>query len=147
MSPGEGGFTLIEMMVVIFLVGLLAGVVVLSTPGEQAAVRDDADRFALHVAAARDEAVLRSQPIALWISPSGYGFEGREAGAWRPIDTPPLAAADWRSGTSARIPAEGQRLVFDSVGLPSEAIAIAIEQGGARRVVSISATGEVSIDG
>ena len=49
------GFTLIEMMVVIFIVGLAATVVVVSMPGGSDEVRSDAERFAQRVAAARDE--------------------------------------------------------------------------------------------
>lgn len=141
------GFTLIELMVVIFIVGLTATVVMISLPDGSREVRSDADRFAQRIAAARDEAVLESQPIALWVSPSGYGFERRREGAWQPIEQPPFDATDWRGGTVARVPPDGARLVFDSVGLPSEAIAVTIEQGGARRVVAVDAAGEVSIDG
>ncbi|MFN2259632.1 MAG: GspH/FimT family pseudopilin, partial [Parasphingopyxis sp.] len=130
MTPGSdparvsSGFTLIELMVVFFIVGLTATVVMISLPDGSREVRGDADRFAQRVAAARDEAVLESQPIALWVSPSGYGFERRREGTWQPIVQPPFDATDWRGGTVARVPPEGTRLVFDSVGLPSEAIAV-----------------------
>lgn len=140
------GFTLVEMMVVIFIVGMLATVVVLNMPSGSREVLADADRFAQRIAAARDEAVLESQPIALWVSASGYGFERRSEGAWQPVEQGPFRATDWR-GSVAQVPAAGARIVFDSVGLPSEAVAIPIEQGGARRVVSIDAAGEVSVDG
>lgn len=134
-------------MVVIFIVGLAATVIIVSMPGGSGEVRSDAERFAQRIAAARDAAVLESQPIALRVGPSGYGFERRREGAWQPIERGMFGATDWRGGTVARVPAGGARLVFDSIGLPSEAFAVTIEQGGARRVVRVDAAGEVSVDG
>ncbi|MFY7894647.1 MAG: type II secretion system protein, partial [Phycisphaerales bacterium] len=43
---GESGFTLIELMVALFIIGLVAGAVVLALPGDSAALSEDADRFA-----------------------------------------------------------------------------------------------------
>ena len=82
----RNGFTLIELMVVLFIIGLVAGAVVLSLPGDSAALSEDADRFAARVAAARDEAVVSARPIAVWIAPSGYGFDTRQDRQWVPLN-------------------------------------------------------------
>ena len=116
-SADEHGFSLIELLAVIVLIGLLSSVVVLTMADPRGRITGDADRFAGRVRAARDAAVVSGRPMALWVSPTGYGFERREQGEWRALSDGPLAAKDWSSATSARFAGVSQlRLVFDSVG-------------------------------
>jgi general secretion pathway protein H len=162
-SLGEdlsSGFTLIELMVVLFIIGLVAGAVVLSLPGDSAALSEDADRFAARVAAARDEAVVSARPIAVWIAPSGYGFDARQDRQWVPLNARTLANRDWKPGTLARI--EGQtaeasvsdddpaaaaptraRFWFDSTGLPNAPVEVVLSRGTNSDRIIISATGQV----
>lgn len=160
--PSEHGFTLIELMVVLFIIGLVAGAVVLSLPGDSAALSEDADRFAARVAAARDEAVVSARPIAVWIAPSGYGFDARQDQQWVPLNARTLANRDWKPGTVARIegeaaqsdrpagsdPAEDApsraRFWFDSTGLPNAPVAVVLSRGENSDRIIISATGEVA---
>src|SRR3546814_212063 len=76
----QSGFTLVELMVVVAIIGFVSAAVVLAMPDPRGRVIDDADRFAARVAAARDEAVITARPMGVWVSPSGYGFLRREAG-------------------------------------------------------------------
>ncbi|MCA1748693.1 MAG: type II secretion system GspH family protein, partial [Sphingomonadales bacterium] len=76
------GFTLIELMVVIFIVGLTATVVMISLPDGSREVRGDADRFAQRIAAARDE----DEAIFWWDMADGRILARGE-------DADPLAAA------------------------------------------------------
>jgi general secretion pathway protein H len=154
---GENGFTLIELMVVLFIIGLVAGAVVLALPGDSAALSEDADRFAARVAAARDEAVVSARPIAVWIAPSGYGFDARQDRQWVPLNARTLANRDWKPGTMARIEgtsAEGEgeakpedagraRFWFDSTGLPNMPVTVVLARGTNSDRIVISATGEV----
>ncbi len=153
------GFTLIELMVTLFIIGLVAGAVVLSLPGDSAALSEDADRFAARVAAARDEAVVGARPIAVWIAPSGYGFDARQDRQWVPLNARTLANRDWKPGTLARI--EGgveeaasatdaaqaatsrARFWFDSTGLPNMPVTVVLSRGANSDSIVISATGEV----
>lgn len=167
------GFTLIELMVVLFIIGLVAGAVVLSIPGDSAALSEDADRFAVRVAAARDEAVVSARPVAVWIAPSGYGFDARQDRQWVPLNARTLANRDWNPGTVARIEGEaatadaaapsgatqvgsgqsgsGQaapqtdraRFWFDSTGLPNAPVEVILSRGAQSDRIIISATGEV----
>jgi len=159
----RNGFTLIELMVVLFIIGLVAGAVVLSLPGDSAALSEDADRFAARVAAARDEAVVSARPIAVWIAPSGYGFDTRQDRQWVPLNARTLANRDWKPGTVARIEGEAAevtsppgtnpaaaappsraRFWFDSTGLPNAAVEVVLSRGANSDRIIISATGEVS---
>jgi general secretion pathway protein H len=152
----ERGFTLIELMVVLFIIGLVAGAVVLALPGDSAALSEDADRFAARVAAARDEAVVSARPIAVWIAPSGYGFDARQDRQWVPLNARMLANRDWKPGTIARIEdaatdGEGDeaeqgraRFWFDSTGLPNMPVTVVLARGANSDRIVISATGEVA---
>lgn len=127
------GFTLIELMVVLFIIGLVAGAVVLSIPGDSAALSEDADRFAVRVAAARDEAVVSARPVAVWIAPSGYGFDARQDRQWVPLNARTLANRDWNPGTVARI--EGEAATADA-GAPSGATQVGSGQVGSGQASS-----------
>jgi general secretion pathway protein H len=148
-------------MVVLFVIGLVAGAVVLSLPGDSAALSEDADRFAARVAAARDEAVVSARPIAVWIAPSGYGFDARQDRQWVPLNARTLANRDWKPGTVARIeggaaeptappgtdPAAATpsraRFWFDATGLPNAPVSVVLSRGANSDRIDISATGEV----
>lgn len=113
----ERGFSLIELLVVIVVIGLLSSVVVLTMVDPRGRITSDADRFAGRVRAARDSAIVSGRPMALWVSQTGYGFERRTDGAWQAMTEGPLAATDWSKEAQARFEGVSQlRMVFDNVG-------------------------------
>jgi general secretion pathway protein H len=137
------GFTLTEILVVVFLIGLASAAVLLSVPGDTAKLRDSADRFAARIAAARDSAVMGSQPVAVWLRRSGYGFERQSRGVWQAAEGKSFTQQYWPDGTTA-----GQtdtRVIFDATGLPSAPLHIVLRRGEAEIGVDISAAGEVSV--
>ena len=152
LRPVDGsqrGFTLVELMVVIFIIGLAAGAVVLNLPGDERAISDDSSKFAARLANIRDEAILQSRGMAVWVAPSGYGFEQRVGGAWQPIADPVMRSTDWNAGTQAITnEAQGQaRISFDSTGLPSSPLDVTLVRGDRQIVVRVNAAGEVSVGG
>ena len=66
----EGGFTLVELLVVLAVMGLLAGVAVWRWPAGSDGARADAVQLASRIAAARDQAIVESRPTALVVEPS-----------------------------------------------------------------------------
>jgi general secretion pathway protein H len=68
------GFTLIEVMVVVVLVGIIAGAVMLSggARGDGYQLREEADRLAAVVRLVADEAVLDGREYGLLVSTGGY---------------------------------------------------------------------------
>lgn len=79
---GAGGFTLLELLVVMAIVGVLAGLVVPALGGgEQRRLRDEAEKLVLLVNRARQEAVLGSRGWRLVLSPaeSSYRFQRQAA--------------------------------------------------------------------
>ena len=69
------GFTLVELMVVVVIVVImvaLAGAQLMRSPGE--AVRDESERLALLLQAARDEAILQGRVFAFGAGRESYRF-------------------------------------------------------------------------
>ncbi len=145
----EHGFTLVELMVVIAIIGFASAAVVLSIPDPRGRLVEDADRFAARLAAVRDLAVVEARPLAVWVSPSGYGFERYVDGRWIGSEDKPFRTTNWRAGTHALAGGEGARLMirFESTGLPSETARIALEREGEQVSVTLDGAGRVRVGG
>lgn len=144
----EDGFTLVELMVVIVIIGLLSGAVVLTMADPRGRIADDIDRFAGRTRAARDGAIVSGKPVALWVSPTAYGFERREGGAWQPVTEGPLASRNWAGETRARIGSATQvRAVFDSIGRADQTLHFTLERGGNAVTLRMDLDGKVTSGG
>lgn len=81
------GFTLLELLVVVVIAGITLGLVSLNAmPSERQSLQREAQRIALLMQSARDEAIVRNQPIAFEATQEGYRFLVRDNGEWRPMD-------------------------------------------------------------
>lgn len=146
--PAEHGFTLVELMVVLAIIGFISAVVVLAIPDPRGRVIEDADRFAARVAAARDEAVVTARPMGVWVSASGYGFQRRDGARWVAMEDKPFLTANWKPGTRALVGKDGARQIgFDGAGLPTDPMTVTLAREGERVSVTVDMAGKVMVGG
>ncbi|WP_420472890.1 GspH/FimT family pseudopilin [Noviherbaspirillum sp. ST9] len=80
------GFTLLELLVVLVIAGILLGMVGLSAmQGERQVLQGEAQRVALLLQLARDEAIVRNRPIAFEAEPERYRFLIRDGNKWQTL--------------------------------------------------------------
>ena len=144
----EHGFTLVELMVVVTIIGLASASVVWAMPDPRGRVQDEAVRFAARVRAAHDLAIVEARPVSVWVTGGGYGFDRRLTGGWTPIAEKPMRVERWSEGTRASVgDASGRvRVTFDPTGLTDRPAAIRLDRDGVGAVVNIDADGSVHAD-
>lgn len=141
----RAGFTLVELLMTVAIIGLAAGAVVLAVPDPRPSVAEDAERFAARLSRARDEAVLSNRPIAVETTAAGYAFSAFDGAKWAPLTNGPFGPERWSEGVSVS-PAGPVRLVFDPTGVAEPATVTLSRDGWASRV-EIDGAGEVTLDG
>src|SRR3954468_9642317 len=87
------GFTLVELMVVLVIIGLASAAVILTLPERGGSLFAEAERFAARTKAARDDAILDSRAATVEVGPAGYAVNRRGEEAhydWVPGTEPAL---------------------------------------------------------
>lgn len=80
------GFTLLELLVVLVIAGILLGMIAFNAmPGERQALQNEAQRLALLMQLARDEAIVRNRPIAFEADGNQYRFLVRDGQEWQQL--------------------------------------------------------------
>lgn len=137
---GERGFTLVELMVVLVIVGLAAAAVVLAMPPPGGSIAREAERLAARVRAAREAAIVEARPGALRVGPGGYELSRRRAGAWETV-----ARFDWAPGTRAEVDGRFEGLGrFDPAGM-ADPLRIVLRRDGRAAAVEIAGDGSVRV--
>lgn len=136
---GQAGFTLVEVLLVVFIVGLSTTLVIMNIPPgperiEAAAAEIEADMEAL-----RERAIVTGILHGVEVHDDRYEVVRRVEGAWVEDRTlgrdlePPLSLV---AAASREDRADGPVLVFDPAGLQTSAV-LTITDGAARRDIRV----------
>lgn len=143
----EHGFTLVELMVVVAIIGMAAGAVVLSMPETGGEVRRAAETLAARTTIARDMAIVDGRATALVVNGGGYGFAQRSGGVMRPLEQRGLRQAALPEGMRATLGNRSAGEVrFDPTGLADPAT-VTLTGSGTSATVRIDADGSINVDG
>jgi general secretion pathway protein H len=122
-------------LVTLVVIGVAVSVVVVSAwPGPRQGLRDEAERLALLLSLAREEAQVRGTPVRLSADAGGYRFQVYSGRQWRPLrNDAELRERVWSAPTVWQLRRSDGRpdLVFgrDPVDSPFE---ITLSRAGAR---------------
>lgn len=139
----RAGFTLVELMMTLVVIGLAAGAVILSMPDPRPAVGETAERFAARLVRAREEAILTNHIVAVSADAGGYDFAGFDGADWISLNGP-FTRQSWDEGVVA--PRRPVRIVFDATG-GAEPAEVLLSRDGRTIAIQVDAAGEVTIDG
>ncbi len=141
----RAGFTLVEMMVTVAVIGLAATAVVLAAPDPTPRLLVEAERLAARLVRAREEAILTNRPVAVDIGAEGYGFRVRAEDGWTPLTEGPFERVAWEEGTRVESAGGVEAVMFDPVGL-AEPARLSLSRDRARATVTVDLAGEVRLD-
>ncbi len=137
----EAGFSLIEMMVVLAIVSLAAGLVVVSAPGPSGQLAQETDRLIRGLVAARDLALIENRTVIVEVSETGYAMRvASRIGPVREVEVTLWNERTTVASADGRMPAV---IAFDPVGI-TEPASFTLFNEGAKDGVVIDPSGRIS---
>ena len=114
-DAGAGGFTLLELLVVIVLVSILATLSVLAVRGRdvQAVVEQETQRLFSLLSLAQEESIFSYRSLGVSFLLNGYGFRDFQDGSWQALDDRVLTERLTSRGVELRLYLEGRPVVLE----------------------------------
>jgi len=124
MARKDSGFTLIEIMVVIFIIGIMATIITINvTSPNYSRFMSESIKLANTFEIISDEAVYTNSLVSCKVDPNGISCDGYRNGEWRSINMSDLISWGWPKNLTiqqiivAGVPLkDGQKLEFLSNG-------------------------------
>ncbi|MGQ4658973.1 GspH/FimT family pseudopilin [Lysobacter sp. F6437] len=141
------GFTLVELMVVLVIVGLMGVAVVLTAPGDANSLSREADTLAARLVRAQEEAILTTRVVQVVVDAHGYSFHRQSFGEWQPLDEGPFEPIAWAEGTTAMLDGKREQVSFrfEPTGGGREE-QVRLTRNDQQLRVGVDAAGEVKVD-
>ncbi|MGY2288312.1 type II secretion system minor pseudopilin GspH [Pseudomonas sp. SDO528_S397] len=125
MRNGCRGFTLLELMIVVVLVGVMLAMVSFAVgPNPAGIARQEADVIARTLQQLRDRAVLEGREYGVRLSTDGYRTVRLDGRDWRPVT--PLRA--WPASLQLRLEQEGQFVSLGQDSGPAQLLALSSDE-------------------
>ncbi len=114
----ERGFTLLELLVVLLIIGIVVSMATLSVGGNEArALRDEAQRLTSLLDLAIQDSVLNGREMALELDEDSYQFLAYDGKDWLPIaGVDEFRPRELPSGIQLEVEIEGQAAAEDLFG-------------------------------
>ena len=109
----SAGFTLVEVLTVLFIMALVTGAVVLTLPKDPPAALAQARALATDLNVAADDALLAGQPAALSMTDKGYQIY-----SYTEFDWQERKSVSWADGLSAQLRRDGERVALPDTPTP-----------------------------
>ncbi|MCG8441195.1 MAG: type II secretion system minor pseudopilin GspH [Caulobacterales bacterium] len=102
------GFTLVEALAVLLIIGLAAGAVVLALPPAAPSGADETKAFVARARLLSEAAVMEGRTTGVRLTQTGYAYARRAEGEWSPIeDQDAFAAREWGERVSVEMERDG----------------------------------------
>ena len=143
----EGGFTLVELLTVIFIIGLTGSLVVFTIPTRSSPAERTLSVLTQDIQQVSDRALLSGRVYAIDLIEDGYQVKVWQDGSWRTAGRSSTGRQDVMDirlrGRASDTDDARPELVFDPTGV-NDPVELEVRAGGDRFIVTISPDGKVT---
>ena len=112
-SAGEAGFTLLEMMMVLLIIGLMSTGVLLAIPDKKPEAQNYVENLVRRLNQAAQNSMISGQPAGLGLTRDGYTLYSYDNEIWAAVHS-----QDWPENINLRYEKDNRRLELPKEALP-----------------------------